>query len=1055
VTRRAARLAKLTRPRLHEVLDRRRLFERLDQERARPLVWVVGPPGAGKTALVASYLDARSPRSIWLHLDPGDEDLATFFHYLSQSLEASARRNPLPVITPEYRANLEGFTRYYFREFFARLASPAVLVFDNYQDIPADSALHRVLAQATREAPSGVTLLVISREDPPVEFARIDASDQIARIEWRDLRLTLDEATAIAGLRHHLSEETVRALYGSSGGWAAGFTLVLEHLRRSDEPASAVHGGALEPVFNYFAGQILADAEPEVQAFLMETALLPRTTAELASALTGATRAGRWLEHFYRRRLFTDRRGEPPYSYQYHDLFRTFLLDCLEHSRTPAELDALRHRAGALLESADRYDEAASLYRRGRDWASLATMALARAQILIAQGRGATLREWIGALPEPTREAEPWLGYWHGLSLIAAAPDQAVKLLTRAYSQLSERQDSVGQTACSCAIIMAYLSDLSDYSPLEAWVDRLIEAMRSTESLAAPTLQLYANASLTYYFHVCRPRAPEFERVLQCALRLQQTDTVPLNDKIVPTFLLLHALREAGRLADCDRVIAAVATDIDTDAVSPGDRSLWYEVLAWTETSRGRSARILHAARRSEAICRAHAIESPARHVFTHMIMAASAIQSGDLQDALDHVNRLDRYLAPERVLEQGWVNWLRCIVAGMRNDWEGAVRHADAEIALLSRGSAVFHLFYAHLHHACGLTGLGRFDEAAAAVSRARAIVTDAFGFRNLADVELLDAWVAMTREDWSAFDEHVREAMDLARRTEPHAYLWYVDQRILPGVLAQALERGVESETVATTIRALDLSPPANAGPAWPWPVRVQLLGTFEIRLQGVPLAPVRKSPRKILSLLKALCCGGEWVSEAQLLDWLWPDSEADAGRKSLDIALHRLRSMLGTPHSVKVRDGKIGLDRRVVWADAWAFESRANGGDRPFRQCNEVIALYRGPLLPGDSESVWTVSYRERLRGVFNGLLTGSGADCERAGDWESALRWYQGGLDVDDLHENTYLGAMRCQWQLGRSADARATYDRLRRTFALKLRALPSRESLDFARMLGVA
>ena len=143
--RRAARLAKLTRPRLHEVLDRRRLFGRLDQERARPLVWVIGPPGAGKTALVASYLDARDPESIWLHLDPGDGEVATFFHYLSQSLETPARRAPLPVITPEYRANLEGFTRYYFREFFARMPSPAVLVFDNYQDIPAESALHRVL----------------------------------------------------------------------------------------------------------------------------------------------------------------------------------------------------------------------------------------------------------------------------------------------------------------------------------------------------------------------------------------------------------------------------------------------------------------------------------------------------------------------------------------------------------------------------------------------------------------------------------------------------------------------------------------------------------------------------------------------------------------------------------------------------------------------------------------------------------------------------------------------------------------------------------------------
>ncbi len=1051
--RSAARLAKLTRPKLHQVLDRPRLFQLLDRGRERSLIWVVGPPGAGKTALVASYLDARSARSVWIHLDPGDAELATFFHYLSQTVDGFARKPALPMLTPEYLANVEGFTRYYCREFFARISPPAVLVLDNYQDIPADSPLHRILAQATREAPAGVTLLVISREDPPPEFARVDASDQLTRIEWKDLRLTLEEAGAIAALRHELGRDVVNALHGTSGGWAAGFTLVLEHMRRAGQPTIAMNNGAMEPVFNYFAGQILVDAEPEMRRFLMQSALLVRMSADLAEQLTGASRAGRWLEQLYRRRLFTDRRGEPPFSYQYHDLFRVFLLECLEQTHSPEELDALTHRAGTLLEGAGRHDEAAALFRRAQDWDALASMALAQAQTLIAQGRGGTLRDWIGALPELVRDASPWLGYWHGMSLIAAAPDQAVKLLTRAYERLTALQDGVGQTACSCGIVMAYLSDLSDYSPLAEWIDRLLEAKQRTQAFAAPTLQLYANASLTYYFHVCRPRAPEFESVVQDALRLQHSVDVPLNDKIVPSFLLLHALRESGRLADCDRVIAAVGSSIDSDAVSPGDRSLWYEVMAWTETSRGQRAASLEAARRSAEICRTHAIESPARHVFTHMIMAVNALQSGDLDETRAHVERLGRHLDPQRVLERGWERWLRSVVASMRDDWEDAVAHAEAEIELLTRGSAVFHFYFAHLHHACGLIGLRRFDEAAFAIGRARDVVTDAFSCRGLADVALLEAWLERARENWAAFDARVHEAMSIVQRTEPHAYLWFVDPRVLPGVLASALDRGVETATVESTIRALNLAPPPDAGPSWPWPVRIRLLGSFAITLHGIPLAPARKPPRKILALLKALCCGGEWMTEPQLVDWLWPDSEADAGRKALDIAVHRLRSMLGHPGAVRVQEGRISLDRHIVWTDAWAFEARAAGHGTSFRDCGELTALYRGPLLPGDVDAVWTVSYRERLRSAFNGLLSRLGSDCERSGAWEAGLRWYESGLDVDDMHEHTYLGAMRCQVQLGRLADARATYDRMRRTFALKLRSLPSRESLELARRVG--
>ena len=49
-------LAKTTRPTLAATIARPRLFHRLDHARQRPVIWVWGPPGAGKTSLVASYL---------------------------------------------------------------------------------------------------------------------------------------------------------------------------------------------------------------------------------------------------------------------------------------------------------------------------------------------------------------------------------------------------------------------------------------------------------------------------------------------------------------------------------------------------------------------------------------------------------------------------------------------------------------------------------------------------------------------------------------------------------------------------------------------------------------------------------------------------------------------------------------------------------------------------------------------------------------------------------------------------------------------------------------
>jgi LuxR family transcriptional regulator, maltose regulon positive regulatory protein len=83
VPQKTLQLAKLTRPRLHGTVARERLFARLDEERERrAAICIVGPPGAGKSTLTASWLNARRVRGVWYQVDSSDGDLGTFFYYL-------------------------------------------------------------------------------------------------------------------------------------------------------------------------------------------------------------------------------------------------------------------------------------------------------------------------------------------------------------------------------------------------------------------------------------------------------------------------------------------------------------------------------------------------------------------------------------------------------------------------------------------------------------------------------------------------------------------------------------------------------------------------------------------------------------------------------------------------------------------------------------------------------------------------------------------------------------------------------------------------------------
>lgn len=148
-------LAKLSQPRLHNAIRRERLFALLDAREQQPIIWIGGPAGAGKTTLVASYLEARKARALWFQVDEGDKDPATFFHYFSELAQYDGKKRALPQLSVE---ELGAFARHYFREFFRHVGANIVLVLDNCQDAVGE-AFHLILCVACEELPQQCNLI--------------------------------------------------------------------------------------------------------------------------------------------------------------------------------------------------------------------------------------------------------------------------------------------------------------------------------------------------------------------------------------------------------------------------------------------------------------------------------------------------------------------------------------------------------------------------------------------------------------------------------------------------------------------------------------------------------------------------------------------------------------------------------------------------------------------------------------------------------------------------------------------------------------------------------
>jgi two-component SAPR family response regulator len=284
------------------------------------------------------------------------------------------------------------------------------------------------------------------------------------------------------------------------------------------------------------------------------------------------------------------------------------------------------------------------------------------------------------------------------------------------------------------------------------------------------------------------------------------------------------------------------------------------------------------------------------------------------------------------------------------------------------------------------------------------------------------------------------------------------------LPGVLerivSKALEAGIEVPYAQELIRRNALLPDQAAEVEnWPWPLKVYTLGRFALHKGDGPVQFSRKVQQKPLMMLKALVAlGGREVLEERLTDVLWPESDGDLAHQSFATTLHRLRLLSGDEKTFPFREGRLTLDSRYCWVDAWAFEGllrRAENAERQgtdrspgskfLRLAEKAIALYKGQFLAGEAAHHWIVSPRERLRSKFLKVVGDVGRRWEIAGEWEKAAACYQTGLDADDLAEAFYRGLMVCLRRMGRDAEAQAAYQRCRKTLAARLGVNPSTET----------
>lgn len=415
--------SKLTPPRLPpRQTERPRVQEKLCGATAVPLTLISAPAGFGKTTAtviaVRALADANPATSLgWLSLDELDNDPLRFWQYFLAAVETAVPIDPSlahSLTAPQPPPVLPLLATLLNR--LADQPRPLLLVLDDLHQIE-QGEIFAGLAFLLEHAPPNLHLLLVTRADPPLPLHRLRARGQLLEIRAADLRFD-DEETAVflkQLMPFALSDAEIHLLNRYTEGWAVGLQLTALALQgnpsgQKEFIARLAHNNRY--ILEYLTEEVLGQQPPEVQHFLLQTAVLQSLCAPLCDAVTQTQSGQAMLDYLEQRNLFLVPLGWQNIAqtavptYRYHHLFAALLQGRLRQTQ-PDMLPHLHHRAAVWYAAHDDVETAVEHALAAADNDLAARLLDEYASLFVLQGRARLVESWLHRLPPTAHHAVP------------------------------------------------------------------------------------------------------------------------------------------------------------------------------------------------------------------------------------------------------------------------------------------------------------------------------------------------------------------------------------------------------------------------------------------------------------------------------------------------------------------------------------------------------------------------------------------------------------------------------------------------------------------------
>jgi len=406
------------------------LIDRLNKSSGGELVIITAPAGYGKSTLVSQWLHHFPHTFAWLTLDSGHNAPLQFWRYILNALQSiqptvgiEAKRlieqkevlqvsdivvsllNDLDQLSSHSESNEEGTVN-----------SSITLVLDDFHLLENKQLLNLINLFLDHQ-PSGIRLVITSREEPPLALARRRANNQLVTFNAQDLAFSFEESKQFFtnAMALELEENTVSNLLKGTEGWVAGLQLAALSLKSGNSNTEELvkNTGLDRHIEDYLFEEVFSRQSEEIQSFLIKTSLAPRFCAGLTNKITNSNNSQAVLIKLEQANLFLVPLDNHRTWYRYHDLFRQFLLQRFQQLNAESQ-HTYRAHAADWYEQSGYIEEAIDQHLMCNQWHS----AIALIQALTSEADeaidSAQLERWSKCLPpsevahiSPQQDTEP------------------------------------------------------------------------------------------------------------------------------------------------------------------------------------------------------------------------------------------------------------------------------------------------------------------------------------------------------------------------------------------------------------------------------------------------------------------------------------------------------------------------------------------------------------------------------------------------------------------------------------------------------------------------